>query len=127
MIMRSGFSGCCGINVIYGLGKTATANVNNNDAVTTVIDDIKRELGNGTAITLIALNQDQRPIYEPGLTELGFFPCVQDAFHYRHDSKITLYSRINNPDRTYKTQDHGTKSDTKGKVASTRNSTGISF
>ena len=127
MIGRTGFSGCCGINIIYGLGKTATASARNDKAVDQVMKDIKYELSKDVAITLIALNQDQRPTYEPALNELGFFACVQDAYHHAHKSKITLYARVNNPDETYKTKDHGTKSDTKGKVASTRNSRSITF
>ena len=66
---------------------------------------------------MIALNESTS-IHEPALTELGFLCLCQDAFHYAHETRSPCLLALTT-DRTYKTKDHGTKSDTKGKVAST--------
>lgn len=101
MIYNSAFPGCCGINILYGLGKTSSANVMNYDNVKSVIDDLKRNLNITTGITLIALNEEQRPVYESGIGEIGFYPVVFDAYHNGHGKKITLYARVNNPEKSY--------------------------
>lgn len=101
MIFEDGFVGCCGINILYGFGKTSSASVRNYDNVKTVLEEVKRNLSTKTGITLIALNEEQRPIYESSIGTLGFYPVVFDAYHNGHGKKITLYARINNPNKSY--------------------------
>lgn len=118
MIYNNNFYGCCGINVLWGLGKTSTANVANYNAVASVIAEIEKNKTSSNAMTLIALNEEQRAIYQEGLGDIGYYPVVMDAYHPGHKTKITLFARINNPVET-----HGTSNDTKKRTPAHRSKT----
>lgn len=106
MIYEAVFGGCCGIRILYGLGKSITAGLRNDESVKSVLDEVAGYDGKDVSMLLIALNQDQIPIYGAGLGALGYFPVVNEAWHPGHDSKITLYARVSYPNQSYGAENH---------------------
>ena len=99
-IQAYSFPGCCGINIIYGFGKTNTASVGNYDPVKTSLEATKKitdlqEVG----LYMIALNEDQVHFYESGLLEMGWKVSVDPFFHRNHGKSISVYTYESFPEK----------------------------
>lgn len=87
------FTGCCGINIITGFGKTSTASSFNCDPVQFSLDATKKIIkAQSVGLYMIALNEDQVHFYEPGLLEMGFKVSVNPFYHKNHGKSITVYT-----------------------------------
>lgn len=103
------FPDCCGIKVISGFGKTNMTLVHNNERISETKAQVQKlvaEYSKGfysVGLILVALNNDQVPLFHDDLIEEKFRVCQETFYHPGHGKYITLYSKVLFEDETYKT------------------------